>query len=402
MNKKLGLVFGGVILYLLTAGGSFAYFSRSSSGQARNFKSPVASEASPKPSAFKRDPSLPRNEACPLNGEMYTKPERDLWETRRPLGVMIENSKPSRPQSGISFADVVYEANAEGGIPRFLAVYYCQSTDYVGPVRSARTYFLDWISEYGSSPLYAHVGGANTPGPANALGQIESYGWRVYNDLDNFSLGLPAYVVDTDRIGPGTAVEHSKYGVPEELWKAAAKRGLTQTEKDSRTGKEIRWDANFVPWKFKEDAPLADRPAGFTADFSLSGLQTSYAGDYTVRWQYDRAANAYLRFNGGQPFLDLNTNQQVLAKNVILQFMTMGPVDDGYNEEGHGTHIIYGTKGEGKIKLLRDGKVVDGTWSKKTRLDRTKFFDITGKEIALNRGQIWIEILPIGQPVTVN
>ncbi len=375
------------------------YFSNAQTS--KSFKSPVATNTDTKSKGFKRDPSLPRNEACPLSGEMFTKPEKDLWETRRPLGVMIENTRISRPQSGISFADVVYEANAEGGIPRFLAVYYCQSTDYVGPVRSARTYFLDWISEYGSSPLYAHVGGANTPGPANALGQIDSYGWKLYNDLDNLSLGLPAYILDTDRLGPDTAVEHSKYGVPDELWKEAAKRGLTNMESDDRTGKEIKWDTGFTSWKFKDDAAPADRPQNFTADFALSSAQTSYANDYTIKWQYDRTSNSYLRFNGGLPFTDMNTNQQILAKNVILQFMTMGIADDGYSEEGHGTHVLYGTKGQGKVKVLMDGKITDGTWVKKTRLDRTRFFDITGKEIALNRGQTWIEILPIGQTVAV-
>ncbi len=172
MSKKLVLIFGGLFLYLLAAGGSFAFFSNT--GGTTSGGTTQAGDKKQN-TGFKRDPSLPRNEACPLNGAYYTKPERELWEKRRPLGVMIENSKVSRPQSGISAADVVYEALAEGGIPRFLAVYYCQSTEYVGPVRSARTYFLDWISEYGSSPLYAHVGGANTPGPANALGQILEY-----------------------------------------------------------------------------------------------------------------------------------------------------------------------------------------------------------------------------------
>ncbi len=81
--------------------------------------------------------------------------------------------------------------------------------------------------------------------------------------------------------------------------------------------------------------------------------------------------------------------------------MTLTIADDGYNEEGHGTHALYGTKGQGKAKILMDGKVVEATWSKKTRLDRTKFSDITGKEIALNRGLTWIEILPINQAVTV-
>ena len=184
------------------------------------------------------------------------------WEKRRPLGVMIENSSAARPQSGLSSADVVYEAVAEGGITRFMAVFLCQDTDPIGPVRSARTYYLDWISEYGASPLYAHVGGANTPGPADALGQIERYGWGAYNDLNQFSVGFPTFWRDYDRLGANTATEHTVYTSTQKAWAfAAAKRQLTNVETDDRTGKTIPWDQNFVKWTFKDDAPVADRPA---------------------------------------------------------------------------------------------------------------------------------------------
>lgn len=333
---------------------------------------------------------------------MYTKPERTLWEARRPLGVMVENSKVARPQSGLSSADIIYEAVAEGGITRFLAVFYCQDADVVGPIRSARTYYLDWISEYGSSPLYAHVGGANTPGPANALGQINSYGWEAYNDLNQFSIGFPTFYRDYERLGPDTATEHTVYGATTKIWEfAAKKRGLSNVETDDRTGKEIAWNTNFVSWKFKDDVSLAERPASFMAEFRLSNANTSFANDYIVKWTYDKDSNAFLRFNGGVSHNDMNTNSQISAKNIILQFMTMGIADDGYAEENHGTHTLYGTKGQGKAKILMDGKVTEATWTKKTRLDRTRFFDITGKEIALNRGQTWIEILPIGQTVAV-
>ena len=396
MTKKGGLIIGGIVLYLLAAGGSFAYFTRNSS---TDLKSPVAT---PTTKGFKRDPSLPRNEACPLNGAMYTTPEKQIWETRRPLGIMIENAKAARPQSGLSSADVIYEAVAEGGITRFMAVFYCQDADVVGPVRSARTYYLDWISEYGNSPLYGHVGGANTPGPADALGQITRYGWEGYNDLNQFSIGFPTFYRDYERLGPDTATEHTVYGATAKIWDfAAKKRGLTNLETDDKTGKTLAWDTTFVPWKFKDDVAIADRPAALAVQFGLSSTESSYAADYTVKWVYDKDSNAFLRFNGGVAHNDMDTNQQILAKNVVIQFMTMSIADDGYNEEGHGTHTLYGDKGQGKAKILMDGKVTDGTWTKKTRLDRTRFFDITGKEVALNRGQTWIEILPIGQTVAV-
>lgn len=405
-NKgKLLFLALGLVLYLLSAGLSFAAFSYFRPGiplGQLSQKEPAASQTG----KFKvpKNPyaDLPKTESCPLNGAMYSKPERDLWEKRRPLGIMIENSKAARPQSGLSAADVVYEAVAEGGITRFMAVYYCQNSDIVGPVRSARTYYLDWISEYGSFPLYAHVGGANTPGPANALGQIERYGWGSYNDLNQFSIGFPAFWRDYERLGANTATEHTVYTSTTKLWDfAAAKRGLSNLETDDVTGKQTSWNINFVPWVFKDDVTLDKRPAAGTIEFANSGLQASYANDYVVKWQYDHDSNSYLRGSGGEPLRDLDNNQQLLAKNVILEFTTMGIAADGYDEEGHGQHTLYGTKGSGKAKFILDGKVIDGTWVKKTRTDRTRFYDAKGAEMQFNRGQIWIEVLPIGQPVTV-
>ena len=86
--------------------------------------------------------SGPKTEECPINGEKLTKEERLVWEKRRPLVVMIENHIDARPQSGLSQADVIYEVVAEGGITRFASVFYCKDAPLIGPVRSARVYFI--------------------------------------------------------------------------------------------------------------------------------------------------------------------------------------------------------------------------------------------------------------------
>lgn len=332
---------------------------------------------------FKIDENAPKTESCPLNGELRTKKEKLWWEKHRPLGIMVENHKEARPQSGLSSADIIYEAVAEGGITRFLAIYYCQNTERVGPVRSARTYYLDFISEYGDKPLYAHVGGANTPGPADALGQIEDYGWEGLNDLNQFSIGFPTFWRDYERL-PGVATEHTVYTNLEKLWKIAQKRGLTNID-----GEGIRWDQTFIPWTFKEDAALSERPSSFNVSFPFwEGYK-----DYSVRWVYEKESNLYKRFNGDEPHLDKNNNKQLTAKTVILIFMTEKHADDGYENNAH---LLYGTKGTGKAIILLDGKKIEGKWQKENRLSRMKFLDNSNQEIKLNRGKIWIEVLPIG------
>ncbi|WP_278320958.1 DUF3048 domain-containing protein [Clostridium tetanomorphum] len=80
---------------------------------------------------------------------------KDIYE-KIPFMVIVENSKDARPQSGLVDADIVYETMAEGGIPRFIALYHKKDSDKIGPVRSARPYFLD-IAKENNLP-FAHCG----------------------------------------------------------------------------------------------------------------------------------------------------------------------------------------------------------------------------------------------------
>jgi hypothetical protein len=381
-KSKLILIIGGLLIYLVSAGLSYGAFRFL--GNDGGLLSPV--DITPG-SGFKIDPNAPKTEACPLSGQLFAKAERQIWEGRRPLTVMIENHEESRPQSGLSKADIVYEAVAEGGITRFLAVFYCGAAEEVtiGPVRSARTYFMDFASEYSDYPLYAHVGGANKPGPADALGQIGEYGWLTKgNDLNQFSLGFPVFWRDYERIGHPVATEHTMYSTTEKLWEVAQKRGLTNIDDEGN-----KWDVAFDQWEFKEEAKLDKRG-------DLSNIEFSFWKNnpqYVVRWEYQKDSNNYLRFNGGQAHKDLNDDSQLQAKTVIIQFMKeKGPIDEL-------KHILYTTVGNGQALIFQDGQVIEGSWVKDDRQSRTKFTDSSDKEISLNRGPIWIEIIPVGSEV---
>jgi hypothetical protein len=384
-KRKLILVAGGVLLYLASAGISYASFRFLAGPVQPILVSPVPLEEG----RGKIDLSAPKTEECPLNGEMFTKGERKIWEQRRPLTVMIENHQEARPQSGLSRADVVYEAVAEGGITRFLGVFYCRASAeevIIGPVRSARTYFLDFASEYGDYPLYAHVGGANKPGPSDALGQIGDYGWLVKgNDLSQFSLGFPTFWRDYERIGHPVATEHTMYSTSDKLWEVAHARGL-----EAKDDKGNKWDKDFSKWKFKDEEKLEKRGEVEEINFEFwSGHK-----DYSVNWKYDSQNNQYLRFNGGQPHKDLTNEEQLWAKTVIVQFMKeKGPINEL-------KHLLYGTTGTGKAIVFRDGQAIVGTWSKSGRQARTKFTDSRGSQIEFNRGPIWIEIVPTGKEVS--
>lgn len=381
LQKWLVVVIVSIVLFLTTAGVSYSLFSAKlpyigPGGPISQIEIPQVGQV------LEEDPSIPRTEPCPVNGALTTKQAREKWEKRRPLAVMIENHEEARPQSGLSSADIVYETVAEGGITRFMAVFHCNFYDVqVGPVRSARTYFLDWASEY--DPLYAHVGGANTPGPANALGQISDY---KIKSLNQFGIGFPTYWRDYQRLGRPVATEHTMYSSTDKLWAIGEKKGWSATDSAG-----LRWDKSFVSWQFKDPAGNSGQTTKITVPFWEG------RGEYVVEWNYDSSCNCYKRKNGGRDHMDLNTNKQISPKNVVVKFQKEGRANDGY--EGN-VHLVYTNKGEGKVLVFQDGNVVEGKWVKPTRLSREKFVDKSGKEIAFIKGQIWLQTVPEGSNVT--
>jgi hypothetical protein len=393
IKQKQFVFFGvvGIALYLVSTGISYGLFSTLGKREIKTATPTTLAVPSRKPQRhFMSDPSIPRDQMCPLNGEMYTKQEKEIWDKRRPLAVMIENHAEARPQSGLSFADVVYESIAEGGISRFMAVFYCGISTgnvLIAPVRSARTYFLPWVLEYDA--LYNHVGGAGNCSDdtvderAKALCQIDQ--WRI-KDLDQFGISFPTCYRNYDRLDHPVATEHTMVCQTDKLFKLASDRGWTNVD-----SKGVSWDKKFEPWKFKDDAKEADR--GTTNSISFVAWK-GYEKDYGVEWIYDRANNSYKRNNGGVAQKDLETDEQLTAKAVIIQFAKeIGPVDDHM-------HLLYNNTGTGTGLLFEDGKAEKVTWEKDDRTSRTKFFDPSGKEIQLTRGQVWIHMLPIGTNVT--
>lgn len=398
-NTVLKSIIISLVAFVLASGGSYAMTLYLYAPQSGGPITPVSTPAIG--GGLNIDPSAPRTAECPLNGGMFTAAEQKVWQSRRPLYVMIENSVDSRPQSGLSSADVVYEAVAEGGISRFGALFYCgvaaQDT-IVGAVRSARTTFVNSASEY-NYPLYTHVGGANcssadggktctTDKRVQALEQLSQYGWvgTKGNDLNQFSIGFPTFWRDYERLGRTVATEHTMYSSTEKLWKYAAGRGWTNKSPDGKSA----WADKFVTWTFKDDAKDSERGSVASVKF---GFWENYH-DFDVVWNYDRASNTYTRTNGGSAHLDRNNDKAITAKTVVVQYAKeVGPLDEH-------KHMLYEIIGTGKGLLFQDGTATEITWSKKDRESRTVWMDNKGKKIAFNRGPIWVAILPLDNEVT--
>lgn len=302
----------------------------------------------------------PRTAPSPLTG-VAVAPE----VAAKPIvGVVIENLNPdARPQSGLSEAGVVYEALAEGGITRFLAFFLDNRPPSIGPVRSLRTYFVDWSLEF-NSPV-AHAGGN-----ADALDQVGPLNLKDINALN----GGPSqyFFRTTDRYAP-----HNLYTTGAKLDGALAADGYTKP-------------TSFAVSPRKIDAPTASPAHGdINIDYSYNG--------YQVEYKYNQACNCYDRFLGGAPHVDRNSDKQIQVKNVVVEYM---PTSYGYTRLPGEQTVMMSTPGTGKAIVFRDGGAVEGTWGKSGHADRTKLLDAAGKEIPLNKGSTWYAIVPTTKTVT--
>lgn len=268
-------------------------------------------------------------------------------------GIMIENSPDARPQSGIKPASVVFEAIAEGGITRFLALYQNNKPQLIGPVRSVRLHYVDWIAPFQAS--VAHIGGSKF-----ALDEVRNGNYR---DIDQF-FNAPSYWRATDRYAP-----HNVYTSFERLDALNQKKGYATSE--------------FTTWPRKDGKP-ASTPTATVIDVKISSIP------YNSQYQYDATSNTYLRSQGGAQHLDREAGQ-VTPSTVIVLDTTMSRVfEDGYREQ-------ITTIGTGRARIFQDGTVTEATWTKKDRGSQLSFTSADGKEIPLNRGQTWITAVPANQ-----
>jgi hypothetical protein len=185
------------------------------------------------------------------------------------------------------------------------------------------------------------------------------------------------------------ATEHTVYTSTKKLWQYAKdKRSLTNVD-----DKGVRWDKGFLAWKFEDDAKASDRGKVAKIDF---GFWDNLASDFSVIWDYDVKTNSYKRTDGGVPHLDKNTGKQLEAKNIVIMFAKESSANDGYE----GGHLLYKNVGSGEMLFFKNGQIIKGTWSRETEEDQIKFYDNSDNEISIVRGQVFIEMLPIGNKVT--
>jgi hypothetical protein len=279
---------------------------------------------------------------------------------KRPYAVMIDNHPDAYPQTGLGSATVVFEALAEYGITRYMAIYVPGVTadlPAVGPVRSARLYFVQWAM--GFKALYAHAGGS-----PQALQLLDTTNAVV--NLDALKRASGAYFSRSSK----RSAPHNLFTSTDSLNRAAAKLNVSDLS-DTEIG-----------YLFKADAPGS---AGTAA------TQLGYFFIYkeeAVGWSYDATSNSYLRLRRGKAGLD-SAGQQLRTKNVVVMEVKERKLAN--DPKGR---IEQDVIGSGPARIFQDGIQIDVTWKKDDAAAPLRFFLADGSEAQFNNGQIWISAVP--------
>ncbi|MFH1598340.1 MAG: DUF3048 domain-containing protein [Patescibacteria group bacterium] len=293
-----------------------------------------------------------------IDGQYVTIDKANIY----PVGIQIENLITVRPQHGLSRANLVYEALAEGGITRFLAIYASgDRLEKIGPVRSSRPYFLDWLTEFNA--VYLHCGGS-----PQALSDIATFDVLSLNQIGG---DHQYYWRDEERPRP-----HNLYTSHELIARAFR-------------DKEFPEEGDYDPWLFKDEVKKSARP---TEEKFIKVDFLTYS--YEVEYKYDRNQNVYKRFQAGEAHSDELTKEQIAPKNVAVMYVDTELADE--------SRLTMETIGEGEALVFQDGKAIEATWKKAARESRTRFYDKNDKEIRFNAGSTWIEVMPTDRTVEYN
>ncbi|WP_026893673.1 DUF3048 domain-containing protein [Clostridiisalibacter paucivorans] len=329
---------------------------------------PVNNEENKKEDAIEK-PKLPEEEEeepiiekegvpSPLSG-IYA-PEEIV--NRRPVAVMFDNHKGARWQAGLNQAEIIYEFLAEGKITRYMGLYLINDPDLIGPIRSARPYFITASLEYDA--VYVHDGGSPQA------------------KLDVKRLGIPDI----------SAQSTGKYV----FWRSAGKSNKRPPHNEYSSVKRVRETqeqrgykptGDYQPFKFNEDFKKIDGE-------EAKVININYFSNNKTKYVYDEENKEYKRYKDGKLHIDETDETPITAKNIIIQRAKTRIIDS----EGR---LSISLVGQGKGIYITGGKSIPVKWKKDSRRSKTLFYDELGEEIVLNPGVTWIQVVKTDTDINI-
>lgn len=287
----------------------------------------------------------------PISGIYYPKELTEL----RPVAVVYDNHPSSRWQAGITKAEIVYECEVEGPFTRYLAIFLTESPEHIGPVRSARPYFLTFALEFDA--VFVHVGGSNEAlinirdyQMANISGMTSGEFWRYYKT--------------------GKEAPNNMYTAMKNL-------------RDAQGYMNYRQEGNYDAWRFSGDQyPLSK----LYDSQPVTTFTITYNKDYHVQYVFNKDTGAFNRFVNDKLQIDEYYENEIIATNIIIQKLKKVVLDN------EGRLALYNVA-EGEGYYISNGEMIEISWEKTGIRNRTLYRDKNGNELLFNPGQTWIQVI---------
>lgn len=284
----------------------------------------------------------------------------------RPYAIMINNVEGARKlQSGLQDAYMVYELMVEGGITRYLALFLDQTTERIGSIRSARHYYLDYALE--NDAIYVHHGyspQAREDWSKLGVDRIEvnesTTGWRDKSASKTYEFTL---FTNIEKLGKGIR----------------SKR--TERNKDLL----LNYSVDNIDISQMEGAIPANK------------IDIKYSSNTTTNYKYDTDNNIYLRSVNNKSQNDYVTGKQLTVKNIIVYKVKYSNIQG--DDKGRQT---IDNVGNGTGYYISNGYAVPITWKKDSRSSATIYKYNNGKEIQVNDGNTFIQIMPDNQTLAIS
>lgn len=282
----------------------------------------------------------------------------------RPIAVMIDNNIKALPHAGVKNAYAIYEIIVEGGESRLMALFKGQDLSKIGPIRSARHYFLDYALEHDA--IYVHFGWS-----PQAESDIKTLGVNNINGIEQSNTDFWRV---KDKYSPHNAVTSSA----NILKMANEKKYRTTSDKKSVFNYTIN-EVNL------EEGQKADT------------IKIPYSPSNNVRWEYDAETKTYLRYTRDRKEVEWDTGEDAKFKNIIIEFIANSTLNDGENKDRQAMNTLGIKDGY----YITNGRAIKIKCSKTSRSGRTVYEDLSGNEIKVNDGNTFVQIVPINAKIQI-
>lgn len=324
---------------------------------------PPTPTTAPTPRPTPTPQPTPNLVAAPLTGRLVT----EAQAAQHPIAVMIDDHRDARPQSGFNAASVVWQAPAEGGIPRYMLIFGETIPAAVGPVRSARQYYIEWAAEWRA--MYVHGGGS--PEALQTL-RASGRGQLVWN-ADEFRWGGRYLWRSNERFPP-----HNVYTDGENLRALAGVLGAADGPLPAA-------------WTFGPPTDGDRRPVG-------GQIRVVYPYE-TVMFQYDSVTNTWPRYIDKSTVAQVDAADGVVVApaNIVILRMRFGPLNDGSKKHRLEADSI----GTGEAWIGTNGRIIKGTWRKDSATSPTLVFGADGKPAVMVAGQTFVQVIALSYDFSV-